>query len=408
MDSCERGWQLIALLSGLFAPSDKLLNYLYCYLLRNSQHTTSKRISQYAALAMDCLDDTLKYGPRVQPPTLVEVTSVECLRPVVVNIETLHPNIVWPITCNAQTRVKDVYRTIANQLNIPLDSDCLTNFSLFQTMLNKGRVVSALALQDSSRLLDVISFWNSALQEALKKNSAASIGFKFVFKVDWYLRSAVFGVPDMISELYFMQGVHDITRGTYSPTEREALWLAALILQIKFADSPASIMLEELVPLPILINTKERNRPAMVNEIEKLRLQFRGTNKAAARDQFLGYVHQWKNYGMTCFPVREYKPKSLKLDEVGINENGFFKIDSKTRAWWNLATLDQILMYEVVDEQFKVVLSNQAVNAQEIYLTVDYPEEMKKLLQKYKLSGRLQGQGETPKRTLIPIQRPKK
>jgi hypothetical protein len=109
---------------------------------------------------------------------------------------------------------------------------------------------------------------------------------------------------------------------------------------------------------------------------------------------------------MTTFVVREVRPKSHKIDELGINENGIFKIDPKTRMWWLLTQLDGVLMYEAVDGAFKWMMGSANTKPEEVLVVVDYPEELKKLMHKYKLSTRMSASADAGKgRTLIPIQK---
>jgi myosin-7 len=285
--SQERGWQLLSLCCGLFPPSEKFTNYLYCYLL-NAQQTGTSFIKEHSHLALSNLDDTMINGARLQTPTLVEVKSYESLRPVVLNVETLDPSLHWPITCTAQMRVIDVFKQIGNLVCEGTNGDIdiwLNNFGIFQAMLVNDRLNACCILSESSRVLDVISFWSITRSEFHKKNSSAKLAFKFVFMVQFYLRHQLLmsNMPNMINILYYVQSVTDLRRGIYLCTEKEAHYLAALQLQVRLGQSstPSDYNMIELLPVPLVaanpkLQTNTQQKRQLHDEIDKLRLQFNG------------------------------------------------------------------------------------------------------------------------------------
>jgi hypothetical protein len=119
-------------------------------------------------------------------------------------------------------------------------------------------------------------------------------------------------------------------------------------------------------------------------------------------------MSQWKHYGLSTFVCKQLNCKSKKerINELGINEHGLFKIDPKSRAWWQICPLSKLLMYEAVGAQFKIMVGDKLAS-KELLFELQYADEVKKLVQKYKLSDRLDDTKPKTERTLIPIQRKK-
>lgn len=66
--SQERGWILLALCAGCFAPSLKFIKYFKCFLRENSLVNTN----EYNKFVEFKLERTLFNGTRRQPPCLLE------------------------------------------------------------------------------------------------------------------------------------------------------------------------------------------------------------------------------------------------------------------------------------------------------------------------------------------------
>ncbi|KAJ7381346.1 Unconventional myosin-VIIa [Desmophyllum pertusum] len=76
--SYARGWILLALCVGVFAPSDKLLNYLRNFLKQGP--------GEFGDYCYKILQRTLQMDCRAQPPTIVELEAVKTQSPLILPI----------------------------------------------------------------------------------------------------------------------------------------------------------------------------------------------------------------------------------------------------------------------------------------------------------------------------------
>jgi hypothetical protein len=130
-----------------------------------------------------------------------------------------------------------------------------------------------------------------------------------------------------------------------------------------------------------------------------------GRSASESKAQLLSYMSQWKHYGLSSFVCKQLNcSKKDRISELAINEHGLFKIDPKSRAWWQIAPLSKILMYESNYSSFKLMIGDKT-SSKELLFELQYADELKKLIQKYKLTERLDDTKPKTERTLIPIQR---
>lgn len=83
-----------------------------------------------------------------------------------------------------------------------------------------------------------MAFWEDTLKAI--KTQASTVTFKIVYQVRLFLSRESQRLSHDALNMYFVQGWHNVVSSNYPCTEKEALQLAALIVQATFGTNDAS------------------------------------------------------------------------------------------------------------------------------------------------------------------------
>ncbi|XP_050309593.1 myosin-VIIa-like [Anthonomus grandis grandis] len=138
--SFARGWVLLSLCLGCFAPSERLLPYLRAFIKTGP--------SAYAPLAQQRLVRTLKNGNRSQPPTYLELIANKNKEPIFLAIA-LSDDSIQNVEVDSASNAEEIIAKIAKSLGL-VDS---FGFSLFISIYDKVMSIGS----EGDHVLDAIS-----------------------------------------------------------------------------------------------------------------------------------------------------------------------------------------------------------------------------------------------------------
>lgn len=122
--SHARGWILLSLCIGCFAPSDKFINYLRAFI-----HVGPPG---YAPYCNKRLVRTYRNGTRTQPPSLIELQATKLKKPILLTVTFMDGN-SKVIEADSASTAEEVVNTVANSITLK----DVFGFSLFVTLYDK-------------------------------------------------------------------------------------------------------------------------------------------------------------------------------------------------------------------------------------------------------------------------------
>ncbi|XP_004694932.1 PREDICTED: unconventional myosin-VIIb [Condylura cristata] len=343
----ERGWQLLWLCSGLFAPGKALLPHAQKFI-----DTRRKRL-----LAPDCsrrIQRVLRTGPRKQPPHQVEVEATEQ------KVSRICHKIYLPndnsemVEVNSNTRVRDVCESIATRLQLTSWEGC----SLFIKIADK--VISQKEGDFFFDSLQEISNW-------MKKNKPQKEGAPVMLPYQvHFMKKLWLGVTpgkDVKADtiLHYHQELPKYLRGFHKCSREEAIHLAGLIYKAKFNDDWSHLanipkILKELVPenLIRLIPSEEwkKNIPVAVDKHKDKTVE-------EAKVAFLKGICRWPTFGSAFFEVKQTsEPSYPDIILIAINRHGVLLIHPRTKEPLTTYPFTKIANWSSGSTYFHMVLGS--------------------------------------------------
>uniref|UniRef100_A0A0K0DPR8 MyTH4 domain-containing protein n=1 Tax=Angiostrongylus cantonensis TaxID=6313 RepID=A0A0K0DPR8_ANGCA len=318
MVSEERGWELLWLATGLFAPSPTLLKEVVLF-LRSRHHP----------LVYDCLSRIKRGCSRKFPPHLVEVEAIQNKTTQIFHKVYFPDQSSEAIEVESSTRARDFIVQIAQRLQLRKTD----GFSLFIRIKEK-----VLAVPEAEFFFDFIRQLSDWMQNnhITKGNTIASSNYQVFFMRKLWIN--VKPGEDTNADLIFHypQECPKYLLGYHKIMKQEAIYLAALILKAITKDSKnaplAQIpqLLSELVPKDVM-------NLASMNEWKRLissaYIKVEHLTSDTAKTEFLTVISKKESFGSAFFPVSQYSDLSLpdKL-LVAINDKGLhlYNRESKT------------------------------------------------------------------------------
>ncbi|XP_053403414.1 myosin-VIIa-like isoform X2 [Mercenaria mercenaria] len=312
--STEKGWELMWLVTGCFAPSTKLL-----------KEVTSFLRSGRSQIAQDCiqrLQKTLRNGPRKYPPHQVEVEAIQNKTTQILH-EVCFPddsNETFEIESN--TRAKDLCINITNKLNLKSSE----GFSLYVKMADK-----VMSIPEDDFVFDFLRH----LIDWMPKGAPPQFTYQlFIMKKLW---TNVVPGHDLNADLIFHyhQEKSNLLRGYHKCSREEAARLAGLIYRAEFSERKeddlqnVSSLSGELIPADLI---KSESQDDWKSAIISVYNTYSGMSQEDAKVEFLKVVYQWPTFGSAFFEVKQTtNPNYPGQITMAINKNGINLIHPQTK-----------------------------------------------------------------------------
>ncbi|WKX93477.1 hypothetical protein Q1695_011059 [Nippostrongylus brasiliensis] len=321
MLSEERGWELLWLATGLFAPSTSLLKEVMQFLKSRPQ-----------PIAHDCLLRIMKMNrglSRKFPPHLVEVEAIQQ------KTTQIYHKVYFPdqsdeaIEVESSTRAREFCQRIAQRLALKKRD----GFSLFVKIKEK-----VLAVPENEFFFDFVRQLSDWVQNnhALKENSIIPVNYQVFFMRKLWMNVKPGDDKNADLIFHYQQECPKYLLGYHKVSKQEAVEMGSIILRAITKDSKnaplAQIpqLLSELVPADVM-------KTASISEWRKMissaYTKVEHLSSDQAKIEFLTKLSKKDSFGSAFFPVSQYSDLNLpdKL-LIAINQKGvhLYHGDSKT------------------------------------------------------------------------------
>lgn len=326
--SHARGWILLSLCVGCFAPSDKFIKYL-----RNFIHEGPPG---YAPYCEERLRRTFANGTRNQPPSWLELQATKSKKPLMLPITFMDGNTKTLLADSATTA-----RELCQQLSEKIGLRDQFGFSLYIALFDK---VSSLG-SGGDHVMDAISQCEQYAKEqgAQERNAPWRLFFRKEIFAPWHDP----GEDQTATNLIYQQVVRGIKFGEYRCDKEDDLgMIAAQQYYIEHGSSPTPEKLQSL--LPSYIPDYALNRQNALNFwhstiLSKIKTPYFTNEKVRAqkvKEDIVSYAkYKWPLLFSRFYEAYKFAGPSLPKNDViiAVNWTGVYVVDDQEQVLLELS-----------------------------------------------------------------------
>ncbi|XP_060079316.1 myosin-VIIa-like [Ylistrum balloti] len=324
--SHARGWILLSLCVGCFAPTDKFLKYL-----RNFIHEGPPG---YAPYCESRLRRTFANGTRNQPPSWLELQATKSKKPLMLPITFMDGNTKTLLADSATTA-----KELCMQLSEKIALKDQFGFSLYIALFDK---VSSLG-SGGDHVMDAISQCEQYAKEqgAQERNAPWRLFFRKEIFAPWHNP----GEDGTASNLIFQQVVRGIKFGEYRCDKDDDLaMIAAQQYYIEYGCNVNPDRLQSLLPsyVPDQAIQKPNAMSFWINMImTKLRIQyFERIKPIKVKEDIVSYAkYKWPLLFSRFYEAYKFAGPSLPKNDViiAVNWTGVYIVDDQEQVLLELS-----------------------------------------------------------------------
>ncbi|XP_078485190.1 unconventional myosin-VIIa-like isoform X1 [Ciona intestinalis] len=317
----ERGWELMWLATGVFAPSNQLMPHLQKFL-------GTRRANPMANDCYHRYKRPVTHGQRKYPPHLVEVEAIQHKTTQIFHKVYFPDDTDEAFEVESCTRAKDFCQNIANRLRLK----SADGFSLFVKIADK-----VISVPESDFFFDFVRHLTDWLKKArpTKDGSNPTLSYQVFFMKKLWATTKPGKDPNADNIFHYYQERPKYLRGYQKCSKEDAFELAALIYRVQFGDDKSQFpniprMLKDLAPIYLLRQASPDDwKRNIIHHYNKSTVR----TKEDAKLAFLNIIFKWKTFGSAFFEVRQTTEPSYPENLIiAINKHGVSLIDPKTKA----------------------------------------------------------------------------
>jgi len=318
-ESSERGWELLWLATGSFAPSTNLLKEVTLFLRTRNDNVT----------AVDCLNrlqKNLRSGARKYPPHQVEVEAIRNKLTQILHKVYFPDDTNQAFEVDSSTRAKDFCQSIADRLQLK----SAEGFSLFVKIADK-----VISVPEGDFFFDFVRHLTDWIMKARPNSTTAPA---LTYQVFFMKKLWTHTVPgkDVNADVMFHyhQELPKLLRGYHRCSSQDAVQLAALILRVKQASNPSAPqniqqILPELLPASML---SQQSEDTWKQQISSAYSKTSSMSEKDAKINFLKIIYQWPTFGSAFFEVKQTTESNFpEVLLIAINKHGVNLIDPASK-----------------------------------------------------------------------------
>uniref|UniRef100_A0A8C6QNL8 Myosin VIIA n=1 Tax=Nannospalax galili TaxID=1026970 RepID=A0A8C6QNL8_NANGA len=326
--SYARGWILVSLCVGCFAPSEKFVKYL-----RNFIHGGPPG---YAPYCEERLRRTFVNGTRTQPPSWLELQATKSKKPIMLPV-TFMDGTTKTLLTDSATTAKELCKALADKISL---KDRF-GFSLYIALFDK---VSSLG-SGSDHVMDAISQCEQYAKEqgAQERNAPWRLFFRKEVFTPWHNPSE----DNVATNLIYQQVVRGVKFGEYRCEKEDDL--AELASQQYFVDYGSEMILERLLSLvPTYIPDREITPLKTLEKWAQLAIAAhkkgiyaqRRTDAQKVKEDVVNYARfKWPLLFSRFYEAYKFSGPSLPKNDVivAVNWTGVYFVDEQEQVLLELS-----------------------------------------------------------------------
>ncbi|XP_060032699.1 unconventional myosin-VIIa isoform X5 [Erinaceus europaeus] len=326
--SYARGWILVSLCVGCFAPSEKFVKYL-----RNFIHGGPPG---YAPYCEERLRRTFVNGTRTQPPSWLELQATKSKKPIMLPV-TFMDGTTKTLLADSATTAHELCSALADKISL---KDRF-GFSLYIALFDK---VSSLG-SSSDHVMDAISQCEQYAKEqgAQERNAPWRLFFRKEVFTPWHSPSE----DTVATNLIYQQVVRGVKFGEYRCEKEDDL--AELASQQYFVDYGSEMILERLLNLvPTYIPDREITPLKTLEKWAQLAIAAhkkgiyaqRRTDVQKVKEDVVNYARfKWPLLFSRFYEAYKFSGPSLPKNDVivAVNWTGVYFVDEQEQVLLELS-----------------------------------------------------------------------
>lgn len=316
--SHARGWILLSLCVGCFAPTDQFVKYLKSFIRSGPPG--------YAPYCEERLRRTLKNGTRSQPPSWLELQATKTKNPLMLPV-TFMDGTTKTLLADSATTAKELCKTLAEKIDLKDQF----GFSLYIALFDK---VSSLG-SGSDHVMDAISQCEQYAKErgAQERNAPWRLFFRKEIFAPWHDPA----VDSVGTNLIYQQVVRGVKFGEYKCDKDNDL--AAIAAQQYYVDYKSAMVPERLMKLiPTYIpesamagsRTLERWAQMIMAQHRESYYVQEGADPQHVKEDVVNYARlRWPLLFSRFYEAFKFSGPSLPKNEViiAVNWTGVYVVD---------------------------------------------------------------------------------
>ncbi|XP_070539316.1 myosin-VIIa-like [Ptychodera flava] len=326
--SHARGWILISLCVGCFAPSDRFVKYLRCFI--------SEGPPGYAPYCEERLRRTFANGTRNQPPSWLELQATKSKKPLMLPI-TFMDGTTKTLLADSATTARELCSQLADKITLHDQF----GFSLYIALFDK---VSSLG-SGSDHVMDAISQCEQYAKEqgAQERNAPWRLFFRKEIFAPWHDPSE----DPVGTNLIYQQVVRGIKFGEYR-CEKDSD-LAAIAAQQYYVEYGYDMVYDRLlgllptyIPDSAMTGSKTIERWAQMVIAEHTRSYYvkDRVNKLKVKEDVVNYARfKWPLLFSRFYEAYKFSGPSLPKNDViiAVNWTGVYIVDDQEQVLLELS-----------------------------------------------------------------------
>ncbi|KAK1336142.1 hypothetical protein QTO34_003944 [Cnephaeus nilssonii] len=326
--SYARGWILMSLCVGCFAPSEKFVKFL-----RNFIHGGPPG---YAPYCEERLRRTFVNGTRTQPPSWLELQATKSKKPIMLPV-TFMDGTTKTLLTDSATTAKELCNALADKISL---KDRF-GFSLYIALFDK---VSSLG-SGSDHVMDAISQCEQYAKEqgAQERNAPWRLFFRKEVFTPWHNPAE----DNVATNLIYQQVVRGVKFGEYRCEKEDDL--AELASQQYFVDYGSEMILERLLNLvPTYIPDREITPLKTLEKWAQLAIAAhkkgiyaqRRTDSQKVKEDVVNYARfKWPLLFSRFYEAYKFSGPSLPKNDVivAVNWTGVYFVDEQEQVLLELS-----------------------------------------------------------------------